>query len=387
MFPDILNLLLNDTCPASLKEWEALVVWACRHELGSLVHYQLESRTDACVPPPAVSARLRYTRYAAQAVSQIREQAWVELLNALAVADISVLVLKGVALSHTVYPDPTLRSMGDIDLLLDPSDLSQTGVVLMGLGFDPKPEPQKRINPFNTSWTGESSYVREYQGIVISVDLHWKLFATEWLSRVMKVDVDAMWKQAVPFPIGQITAHTLASEDMLFHICLHLSLHGFTHLRGYVDILQLLEHDDLDWSLFLERVCAYGLRVACYFPLWWLAQYRAGVIPKEVLAVLKPDPLRAALGKWLVKQGVQREPDSGHTWNHVTQLLIVDRITDYGRLFAWLLFPGRVWLIERYNLQAAWQSWLWMFLHPLIVVWEGVPSFWVLLKQLMSHKH
>ena len=183
--------------------------------------------------------------------------------------------------------------------------------------------------------------------------------------------------------MGQVVARTLAFEDMLFHLCLHISLHGFTHFRGYVDIVQLLKYDHLDWGVFLQRARVGGLRVACYFHLWWLAQCRADVVPCEILKALQPDCLRAALGKWLIKQGVQREPDTGHAWNHVAQMLIVDRITDYSRLFAWLLFPGRTWLQERYHVQAPWQLWGWTLLHPLIVLREGILSVGALLATLL----
>jgi len=387
MFPEILNFLLNCTCPADSTEWEALVVWACRHEFGPLIHHHLESRVKDCVPPPAVNIRLQCTRYVAQAVSLVREQVWVELLKALETADIHVLLLKGAALAYTVYPDPVLRPMGDIDLLLDRRDLSQASAVLRGLGFYPRPEPQQRINPFNKNWTGELSFCREHQGMVMSVDLHWELFTIEWLRRIMKVDVKAMWEHAIPVQLGQIIAHTLLYEDMLVHVCLHISLHGFTHLRGYVDILQLLEYGDLDWTLFLQRAQESGLRVACYFPLWWLAQYRTDVVPQRVLTALHPDPLRAMLGKWLVKRGAQREPDASHTWNHGVQILLVDRLMDYRQLLAWLLFPGRAWLQERYQLQTPWQSWMWSLLHPFIVIWEGGRSLWTLLKQWIFHQH
>lgn len=385
MFPETINLLLNDTCPTDPKAWEALVTWACRHELGPLIHYHFKGQGHDCVLPPAVNTRLRYTRYAAQAVSLVREQAWTELLNALQTAGISILVLKGAALAYTVYPDPVLRSTGDIDLLLNPRDLPGASAILKGLGFEPEPEPQQRINPFNTGWTGELSFVRKHQGMTIAVDLHWQLFAIEWLRHITKVDVEALWEHAIPFSIGQVTAHTLACEDMLFHVCLHISLHGFTHFRGYVDIVQLLEYGDLDWNLFLQRVRANGFRVACYFPLWWLAQYRAGIVPDEVLIALRPDPLRATLGKWLIKQGVQREPDTGHAWNHVAQMFVVDRIADYSRLFVWLLFPGRAWLQERYHVQTPWQLWGWTLLHPLIVLREGILSVGALLAMLLFH--
>ncbi len=387
MFLEILELLLNDACPVASQKWDALATWACHHGLGPFLFHHFKNQTKACILPRTVETRLQQAYYSAQAAALVQEQTWIELLNAFKTAGILVLVLKGVALAYTVYPDPVLRPMGDMDLLIHPDHVSQAAIILKQLGFEPKPEPLKRINPFNTRWTGESSFVRKLQGAVVSVDLHWQLLTIEWLRHVVKVDLGPLWEHAIPFSLGQAVARTLACEDMLLHTCLHLSLHGFTHFRGYVDILQLLKRGNLDWQLFVQRARTNGLRLTCYFPLWWIAQYCTSIVPKEVLVALRPDPLRMALGKWLIRQGVQREPDAGHTWNHVVQMLIVNRCVDYGRLLVWLLFPGRTWLQERYNLQTLWQQWLYSLLHPLVVMWEGASSLGTLFKQLIHHCH
>ncbi len=60
----------------------------------------------------------------------------VETVRALRAAAVEVVALKGAALAFFHYPDPALRPMGDLDLLLrDPRQLGQATAVLVGGGW------------------------------------------------------------------------------------------------------------------------------------------------------------------------------------------------------------------------------------------------------------
>jgi hypothetical protein len=100
-----------------------------------------------------------------------------------------------------------------------------------------------------------------------------------------------------------------------------------------------------------------------------------------LLRALQPGPLRTYLGRWMTMQAALREPNAGHAWNHVAQLLVVDRSRDLARVLLWLLFPGATWLQERYRLRSAWQAWGWAVVHPLVLLWEGVRSLGALVGQ------
>ena len=97
------------------------------------------------------------------------------------------------------------------------------------------------------------------------------------------------------------------------------------------------------------------------------------------MVLLMMGPLRVRLGRWMVERAVRRQSSPGHAWNHVAQLLVIDRFYDLIRVLVWLFFPGPAWLRERYSLRSNWQAWAWMAVHPAIVLREGLSSLRVLL--------
>src|SRR2546422_3218973 len=62
--------------------------------------------------------------------------------GAFAEAGIDAVVLKGPSMAHTIYPDPSWRPFGDIDLLVRTMDWRRACGVLTQLGFTrPPPQP------------------------------------------------------------------------------------------------------------------------------------------------------------------------------------------------------------------------------------------------------
>lgn len=380
-----LGRLLAGAPPGPGLEWGAVVDLARRYGVSPLLFWRLGKQKSPGVSVPEAAWRaLRDDYYAAVAQAALRERELARILTALDQVKVLVLLLKGAALARTVYPDPALRQMGDLDLLIHRDDLELARQTLETLGYVHQPEPPQRFNPFNTEFTGEVSFLHTAGGHSTLVELHWVLLPSDWLWRTITLDRQALWARAVSLQVGDVTALSLAPEDALAHVCLHLAMHGFSHLRGYTDIVQMIEAGQVNWDVFVERVQQSRIRVACYFPLWWAKQAWSVPVPGEVLRALRPGPLRTRLGRWMTERGTRREPDVEHTWNHAAQMLVVDRARDLLQVLLWLLFPGPAWLRERYRLHSTWQAWVWVVVHPLVVLWEGVRSLGAMVGQCVE---
>jgi hypothetical protein len=379
--------LLHGDPPSGSFSWEQVMPLVRRHSLSPFLYWCLQNRWPSSVSvPPAVSNHLRDEYYLAHSQCMLRDRELPQVVTALDNAGISGLLFKGAALAHSVYPDPALRTMGDMDVLIRETQVESARQALEELGYECRPEIPQRFNPFNTQFTGELGFRRALGRTSVLVDVHWALFTIELIRQTMAIDLEALWTSALPIEIEGVTAFRLALEDQLMHVCLHLSMHGFTHLVGYVDILQIVDTGQIDWDVFIRCVRQRRLCVACYFPLWWARRAWNANVPVWVLEALEPNRLRTRLGRWMLVRGIWREPDTGHAWNHSAQLLIVDRFSGLARALLWLLFPGPAWLQERYRLHSPWHAWLWVTVHPTLVLWEGLRSIGALLREITEQK-
>src|SRR5262245_38151271 len=107
--------LLREQAQA-LQQWDALPAQAEAHGLVPLVYTHLQAAGIA-VPPAIKQQLLGYYMQHAHA-TRVRTQVLSDILTCYQAARIDALVLKGAALAHMVYPQPVLRPMRDIDILV-----------------------------------------------------------------------------------------------------------------------------------------------------------------------------------------------------------------------------------------------------------------------------
>jgi hypothetical protein len=365
-----------------------IVKWARRRGLSPLLFWSLErqgsedSEALKSLMSPGIWNVLRNDYYSAIAQALIREQELKCLITVLEQAEASVVVLKRAALAYTVYPEAALRTMGDVDLLVHHKDVGRAQQVLQQLGYKRGLEPSERFAPFDAEFTGEMSLYHTVGGHSMVVELHWELFPVEWSRRASALDLEALWARAVPPQVGDSSALSLAPEDMLIHVCLHLTVDGFSYLRGYVDIAQIVEAGKVDWSVFVECARQSRICVACYFPLRCAKRSWGVDVPSDVLSALRPGLSRRWIGNWMTSRGTFREVSSERVWNYAAQLLTVDRVWDLARVLLWMLFPGPVWIRERCRLHSIEQAWVWTVVHLLVVLREGIRSVMALFAQV-----
>ena len=120
----LLALLRRDTTRESLpvfgsEAWHALRAVASR-DLHPYLAWRLPLLLDPTRIPPEVLAPLVLARRGAAVGLLTRQTVLRRLTGALDEAGIPFVVLKGVALAHLAYPEPALRSMGDIDIWTRP---------------------------------------------------------------------------------------------------------------------------------------------------------------------------------------------------------------------------------------------------------------------------
>jgi hypothetical protein len=142
-------------------------------------------------------------------------------------AGIRWLLTKGAALAHCDYPDPSLRTFADVDLLIHPDDWH--GVV--ELLVDDRHHRPGHLEFVHRYGKGRTVLVDDME-----VDLHLRFavgrFGVRCRMRDCFVEVDAIHLGGRRIPIP-------AAEFRLLHACFHATLGGQAGLRAVRDVAQL----------------------------------------------------------------------------------------------------------------------------------------------------
>jgi hypothetical protein len=200
-------------------------------------------------------------------------------LSPLAEAGLEPLVIKGAALAPR-YPDPALRPMDDVDMIVPDHQIDEALRQLGKCGWQPHTPPNRRqfqVDVTHPSMPG------------LHIDLHRGLGS--WRTRANRLTSDALWAQRQPTTLYGAPAFVLPAEIELVSLAAHAAkpYHGFDRLIWIVDIA-VAAQADIDW----DRVATFAHEAHCRTAVavaLTLAQ-RVGVESPERLRVI--DDGRAA---------------------------------------------------------------------------------------------
>src|SRR3569623_2116733 len=106
--------------------WDDLARIGAYHRLEPLLHWQLERRHQGLPVPPAIRAQWK-AAFVASSRRQLGTQYEIRTLSrSLTAAGIPSILLKGAFLAFHAYPDPALRPLRDIDILVPDGRVGQT---------------------------------------------------------------------------------------------------------------------------------------------------------------------------------------------------------------------------------------------------------------------
>ena len=279
---------------------------------------------------------------------------------------IPVVVLKGAALAAAVYPLPSLRIMGDVDLLFEKSDVALVDSSLLDLGYIPQAQDK---------WQEErAQYVYISPNKLFAVEAHWALVSE---NSPTSVDTMKIWERATILAVEDAEALTLSTEDLIQHLCIHtLSRHNFyssIQLRNVYDLWAVIDkygQNKIDWDYLIESSRQYRTSIFVYLALRKLDE--SGELPflKELLKKFEPTLSEYKLS-YLLENESFLNPDysTSPIVEVVANLLREKGIIPRIRYLITRAFPPWANLAQRYNLSVS-SKWIYLyyFLHPLILL-------------------
>lgn len=332
---------------------ETLAGTAIRHNLAPLLLWALKGRADSL--DPALAAQMAPLQAQARQVAAryvLLKTARAHVQTTLSAAGIPALWLKGAALAETVYPQPVLRPMGDLDVLVPFERQTEALAALKAAGY--ADEPRDPLAAQTAAFLPPDETHHHYNlvggpGGGVRVELHFRL-AREILPDLAALDwFWSQTQQAVDRTGATLGFKTLRPEAHLLYLCAHALLqHGEAQigLLHVYDLHLLATVYNLDWALIVER--AVALR-------WTYPVERALALAQEYFATLVPawvaEQLRARRPADEDTRIVRQISDGDTRWvktiRGLRDLTLRQRVALVWRL----VFPPRAYLRTRYQVR------------------------------------
>ncbi len=348
--------------------WDRVISKAIRHNVGPLLYANLrEASLDSMVPKQIVD-RLQKAYLGSVARSLLDQREIEYLLKTFNREGIPVIALKGGVLAQTLYADPALRPMGDLDLLIRQADIVRVKPFLLAAGYQISPDPFGRSASFRWRFLKGMPFRKEDR-VSLELDLHWHLVFFDWYRDVVRVDVDGFWQRAVPIDIaGQCTLQ-LCPEDTILHLCAHMAInHKYQGLLRYVDLARALRVYKLNWEHVVERAVQFRIKFATYFALRFCGELLGISVPVEAMRDLCPPRYRMAVMERIVS--LERVVDSVKPFfvgkeERFWHMILLDRPSDLISMIKFTFLPDVDWLRARYSVKTAPEMW---FRYPLHIL-------------------
>jgi hypothetical protein len=240
-------------------DWARFLLLVQHHRLVPLVSHNLHAAVQDFQLPeldPVLSELRRLSTLSAhQALRSLAELR--RVVNGLKEQGIPARVLKGLPLAQSTFGDLSLRTPGDMDLLIDESCIVVADRVLRGFGyrglFKVDRLSPKRLEFYRAHWK-DLAYENPSTGS--EVDLHWRCFRN---SKMPGADLCAAGDpETVAF--GGFRVETPPRMENLLYLCVHGTLDGWLYFKSLVDVAaQVRTMDQAELDALAGLAARYGI--------------------------------------------------------------------------------------------------------------------------------
>ena len=321
--------------------WQDLIDRLSPQGILPYFYWRLSSLPEDRRPPVQIRDRLKNI-FLASAARSLRQAAQLgKIEQALAAAGIRCLVLKGLALSRTVYPEPGLRPSADIDILVRPEQMAEADGILLSLGYARKSDNFRLYREL----TIEEIYTSADKNRCL-VELHWDNHHFRGLPT--PEGPDGLFARAVPGPVPG--SGCLSPEDSLINAAIHLAMQHAREVRliWIMDIALLAKElkDPADWQALKDRSRLWQVRPAAAHCLELARLWFGLEPPADFSAFLSDPPLsRAERRAW---------PAALRRYRDLFSLLRIRGPRSPAALWCFIFPPARI-MKEKYDYRHYWQ--------------------------------
>jgi hypothetical protein len=378
----------DDFTPA---DWRLLAPMAKSEGVAPLLYWTLQHTDLPTVNvPPKILSYLTSEFYKTVAQNVLLYQALDRILEVLRIAQVPVIVLKGAALAATLYPDPALRPMTDLDLLVRQVDFDHAEACLRDLGYR---QGYPEMSPGFNQRVGFHIYMESTPDQASAVELHWGLVAGQ--ADIRTPDIDWFWGQVEEWKVEsrelRLGGRQSSEEDkgspvlalnptaQLLYMAAHLMLqHGEAQARllWYYDLHTLVSQcaTKVDWDELVQAAVSFGWGEALHCTLVGAQARFHTPFPGQLLqrlAEMVPEAARqVAIGP------ISARTTADNAWDAI----LTARSWRSRLRLAWgLLMPSSTYMRWRYCSKS---KYLWVLFYPYrwwVIFTDGISTYYRIL--------
>jgi hypothetical protein len=278
---------------ARVRDWEAFCALVSRTECAALIHERLRYRARN-VPPEVMEWLQEQHDRTAQSNNRLLDELG-RVTTLLSAREIPALVLKGPVLAF-LGTGLAVRPFHDLDLLIRPHDLLSASAALSSLGFM---DLRSRHHDYHRV------FVKMVAHSPTLIELHFDLIDRE---RRYLPDIPSIWDRAVSIEILGRTMCTPCVTDHLLLTIMQLPHHHWSpRLLGDIGHVTTRWRDAIDWTEFVGRARAWGMRVLAGATLHAAASLLHVALPPVVTEFAKPGDYIQRLQWRLVQEALSEQ--------------------------------------------------------------------------------
>ncbi|MBN1967603.1 MAG: nucleotidyltransferase family protein [Anaerolineae bacterium] len=340
------------------SRWSQIVECAIQNGLGPMLLWTLKQADYSIQHIPALRPLVESAHQSAMTVA-LQERAQHDVNAALNAAGIPALWLKGAALARSVYPEPALRPMGDLDVLVPYDRREEALAVVQAQGFDftmieslkwrsTGDELMLKLNPHHY-------HLRGGVGGQVILELHCRLLGGD--DSLLSLEQLAwFWSQTQTLRLDDGTAFDgLTPEAHLLYLAAHAIVqHGEdnVYLLRYFDLHRLITQHRLDWDTVIDQAVVLEWTFVVERALRHAVAYFATPVPGAIFEQLvSRRPAHEDIAR------VQRLQGHGSRWERVRRKSSSLSAQEKRRFVFQVLFPTRAYMRKRYRVRPGWPVW------------------------------
>lgn len=340
-------------------DWENVIRQSSSHgTIGMLNRNLLSLGLDGDIPRDILD-RLKETYFAIAAHGMRQMAEFKRVGAALSDAGVDLMILKGAYLAESLYKDPGLRPLSDIDILVHESDWPRIYGILQAMGYNPLEGKSLMQLPSKLARFDVQSHLQFVNGDGVCLEFQFDLYTIG----IGMLDIGGVWSRAVDAEVNGVKVKVPGPEDNLLHMIVHANRHGCTRLKWLVDIAETLRNNnETDWDLFASIASREKIGACVYLTLKYIEDvFGERLADPEALKRLKPTAMQERAWRYIWPDEALVEfrgrsedgicfyyyrPWSG--WNLVN-FALMGRVRDKLALQARWIFPPMAWMEQVYG--------------------------------------